>query len=305
MASTLLQLVQQASAEMGLAIPNSVAGNQSADVTQMYYLINAAGNELAREYPWEALNVEYDWYSQYTQSDGVIVEGSYVINGVDPATVNFINSKGATNFQVQGEGVIQSTQVVSALGTTVTINSAATGDGSGQYTFGQVMYTLPAGFDRITDRTQYDKSKRWEMLGPETPQQWQWLKSSYISTGPRIRWRIMGQKFQIWPLTSTNEYLSFEYISSNWVTSATGTTQAQFLADTDTCIYPNRLMVLALKKKYFEIKGFDTSSFQRDYDMQLNIAKANDAGSATLSLAPRTANVLIGWENIPDANYGA
>jgi hypothetical protein len=64
-------------------------------------------------------------------------------------------------------------------------------------------------------------------------------------------------------------------------------------------------MVLALKKKYFEIKGFDTSSFQRDYDMQLNIAKANDAGSATLSLAPRTANVLIGWENIPDANYGA
>jgi hypothetical protein len=39
--------------------------------------------------------------------------------------------------------------------------------------------------------------------------------------------------------------------------------------------------------------------------MQLNIAKANDQGSQTLSLAPRTANVLIGWENIPDANYGA
>lgn len=305
MATTLLQLVQQASAEMGLAIPNTVAGNTAADVTQMYYLINAAGNELAREYPWEALNVEYDWYSQYTQSDGAIVEGSYTITGVDPATVNFINAAGATNFQVQGEGVIQSTQVVSALGTTVTINSAATGDGSGQYTFGQVMYSLPAGFDRITDRTQYDKSKRWEMLGPETPQQWQWLKSSYISTGPRIRWRIMGQLFQIWPLTSTNEYLSFEYISGNWAQSSTGTGQTQFLADTDTCIFPNRLMVLALKKKYFEIKGFDSSAFQRDYDMQLNIAKANDAGSPTLSLAPRTANVLIGWENIPDANYGA
>lgn len=305
MATTLLQLVQQASAEMGLAVPNTVAGNTSADVIQMYYLINAAGNELAREYPWEALNVEYDWYSQYTQSDGAIVEGSYTITGVDSATVNFINAAGATNFQVQGEGVIQSTQVVSALGNSVTINSAATGNGSGQYTFGQVMYTLPAGFDRITDRTQYDKSKRWEMLGPETPQQWQWLKSSYISTGPRIRWRIMGQLFQIWPLTSTNEYLSFEYISANWAQSASGTGQTQFIQDTDTCIFPNRLMVLALKKKYFEIKGFDSSAFQRDYDMQLNIAKANDAGSPTLSLAPRTANVLIGWENIPDANYGA
>jgi hypothetical protein len=64
-------------------------------------------------------------------------------------------------------------------------------------------------------------------------------------------------------------------------------------------------MVLGLKKKYFEVKGFDTSAFQRDFDMQLNIAKSNDQGSPTLSLAPRTANVLIGWENIPDANYGA
>jgi hypothetical protein len=305
MASTLLQLVQQASAEMGLAIPNTVAGNTATDVTQMYYLINAAGNELAREYPWEALNTEYDWYSQYTQSNGAIVAGSYTITGVDAATVNFINARGATNFQVQGLGVIQSTAVVSALGTTVTINSAATGDGNGQYTFGQVKYTLPTGFDRITDRTQYDKSKRWEMLGPETPQQWQWLKSSYISTGPRIRWRIMGQEFQIWPLTSTNEYLSFEYISSYWAASASGTPQAQFVQDTDTCIYPDRLIVLGLKKKYFEVKGFDTTAFQRDYDMQLNIAKANDAGSPTLSMAPRTANVLIGWENIPDANYGS
>ena len=305
MASTLLQLVQQASAEMGLAVPNTVAGNSSYDVTQMYYLINAAGNELAREYPWEALNTEYDWYSQYTQSNGAIAAGSYTITGVDAATVNFINARGATNFQVQGLGVIQSTAVVSALGTTVTINSAATGAGSGQYTFGQVKYTLPTGFDRITDRTQYDKSKRWEMLGPETPQQWQWLKSSYISTGPRIRWRIMGQEFQIWPLTSTNEYLSFEYISSYWAASATGTPQAQFVQDSDICIYPDRLIVLGLKKKYFEVKGFDTTAFQRDYDMQLNIAKANDAGSPTLSMAPRTANVLIGWENIPDANYGS
>lgn len=305
MASTLLSLVQQASAEMGLSIPNTVVGNTAADTQQMYYLINALGNEMAREYPWEALNIEYDWYSQYVQSNGAIVAGTSVITGVDPAAVAFINSKGATNFQVQGLGVIQSTQVVSALGTTVTINSAATGDGSGQYTFGQVEYDLPSGFDRITDRTQYDKSKRWEMLGPESPQQWQWLKSSYISTGPRIRWRIMGQKFQIWPLTSTNEYLSFEYVSTNWAQTASGTYIPQFASDSDTSIFPDRLMVLGLKKKYFEVKGFDTSAYQRDFDMQMNIAKANDQGSPTLSLAPRTANVLIGWENIPDANYGA
>lgn len=305
MASTLLQLVQQASAEMGLSVPNTVVGNTAADVQQMYYLMNAVGNEIAREYPWEALNTEYRFYSQFSQSDGAILAGTNAILGVDPATVAFINAQGATNFQVQGEGVIQDTYVVSALGTTVTITGVATGDGSGQYTFGQTKYPLPVGYDRITDRTQYDKSKRWEMLGPETPQQWQWLKSSYISTGPRIRWRIMGQEFQIWPLTSTNEYLGFEYISNTWAASATGTPQSQFLQDSDTCVFPDRLMVLGLKRKYFEVKGFDTTAYERDYQIQMNIAKANDQGSPTLSLAPRTANVLIGWENIPDANYGA
>ena len=305
MASTLLQLVQQASAEMGLAIPNTVVGNVATDVQQMYYLINAAGNEVAREYPWEALNIEYRFFSQYSESDGVAIVDDPVIYGVDPLTVDFINAQGPTNFQVQGEGILQDTYVVSALGTTVTCNRPATGNGSGNYVFGQTKYPLPAGFDRITDRTQYDKSKRWEMLGPETPQQWQWLKSSYISTGPRIRWRIMGSEFQIWPLTSTNEYLGFEYITTNWAFNSSGAQIPQFAADSDTCCFPDRLMVLGLKKKYFEVKGFDTTAFQRDYDMQLNIAKSNDQGSPTLSLAPRTANVLIGWENIPDANYGA
>ena len=305
MASTLLQLVQNASVEMGLAMPQTVVGNTAADVQQLYYLANALGGELAREYPWEALNISYSWYSQFTQSDGVILEGTNTITGVDPAAVAFINSIGATKFQVQGEGVIQNTSIVSASGTSVVITGVATGDGSGNYVFGQTQYDLPSGFDRITDRTQYDKSKRWEMLGPETPQQWQWLKSSYISTGPRIRWRIMGSEFQIWPLTSTNEYLGFEYITTNWAFNSSGTQIPQFASDSDTCCFPDRLMILGLKKKYFEIKGFDTSAFQRDYDMQLNIAKANDQGSPTLSLAPRTANVLIGWENIPDANYGA
>ena len=102
-----------------------------------------------------------------------------------------------------------------------------------------------------------------------------------------------------------NEYLGFEYITTNWAFNPANEQIPQFAEDTDTCCFPDRLMVLGIKKKYFEIKGFDTSAFQRDYDMQLNIAKANDQGSPTLSLAPRTANVLIGWENIPDANYGA
>ena len=302
--ANLLQLVQQATGEMGLAVPTQVAGNTSTDVIQLNYLINAAGYELSREFPWEALNREYRFYTQYQQSYGVVTAGSSTITGVDAAVVTAINAAIATNWMITGTGINQDTYIVTATGTTVTVSQLPTASGTVELTFGQTKYPLPSDYDRQIDRTHYDKSKRWEMLGPETPQQWQFLKSSYISTGPRMRYRIMGGEFQIWPIISTNEYLGYEYISNAWADSAAGVPQTSFVLDTDTCIFPDRLMVLALKKKYFEVKGFDTSSFQRDYDMELNISKANDQGSATLSFAPRAANVLIGYENIPDANFG-
>jgi hypothetical protein len=302
--ATLLQLVQQATGEMGLAVPTQVAGNTSTDVIQLNYLINATGYELSREFPWEALNREYRFYTQYQQSNGVVTANSATITGVDAAVVTAINAATATNWMITGTGINQDTYIVTATGTTVTVSQLPTASGTVQLTFGQTKYPLPSDYDRQIDRTHYDKSKRWEMLGPESPQQWQFLKSSYISTGPRMRYRIMGGEFQIWPIISTNEYLGYEYISNAWADSAAGVPQTSFVLDTDTCIFPDRLMVLALKKKYFEVKGFDSSSYQRDYDMELNISKANDQGSATLSFAPRAANVLIGYENIPDANYG-
>ena len=304
--ATLLQLVQQATGEMGLAVPASVSSNTSADIVQLMYLTNAVGYELAREFPWESLNREYRFYTAYAQSDAIVVNQSATITGIDAAVVAQMVAAGATNWMVTGLGINQDTYITGTpTATSVTVSQLPTASNATQLTFGQTKYPLPADWDRQTDRTHYDKSKRWEMLGPTSPQQWQFLKSSYISTGPRVRYRIMGGEFQIWPILSTNEYMGYEYISTAWADSAAGTPQTSLMLDSDTCIYPQRLMVLGIKRKYFEIKGFDTSAFERDYQAELNIAKANDQGSATLSFAPKTANVLIGWENIPDSQYGA
>jgi hypothetical protein len=64
-------------------------------------------------------------------------------------------------------------------------------------------------------------------------------------------------------------------------------------------------MVLALKLKYWQIKGFDSTALQRDYAAELDLAKANDAGSPTLSMSPRINSVLVGWNNIPDSGFGS
>jgi hypothetical protein len=183
--------------------------------------------------------------------------------------------------------------------------ASQTQNSSGQVIFCKTEYQMPPDFFTIADRTQWDKSKHWEMLGPEDAQQWQWLKSGYISTGPRIRWRILGDKFQTWPPMTTQEYLGFEYRSKGWAQSANGVTQNSLIADTDTTLFQDRIMVLGTKLKFFQIKNFDTTSLLQDYNRYLSVAKADDKGSPNLSFAPYPSKVLIGWANIPDTGYGS
>ena len=104
---------------------------------------------------------------------------------------------------------------------------------------------------------------------------------------------------------STQEYLGFEYRSNAWAQSATGTAQQSLTADTDIALYDSRLLVMKTKLKYFQIKNFDTTSLQQDYDRLLNSVKSYDKGAPRLSFAPYPSKVLIGYANIPDTGYGS
>jgi hypothetical protein len=306
MSSTMLQLVQQTTSELNLAIPTYVAGNTNQDVQQVLALMNRQGYDLVKEYDWQALQLEYRFYT-----DAQTFVGSTVSN----ASYNIIVTGNATalnsNYTITGTGINQDTYVSSVTynaGTglsTIVMSQLASGTyTSVTFTFSQTKYPLPNDFETITDNTHWDKTKHWQMLGPEDAQQWQWLKSGYISTGPRIRWRILGDKFQIWPPYNTQEYLGFEYRSKGWARSAAGAVKNSFTVDTDTTIFDDTVLVLGTKLKYFQIKSFDTTALQADYFRYLNVAKANDKGSATLSFAPYPSKVLIGYANIPDSGYG-
>lgn len=299
MASSMLTLVQQICDEMGLAHPNVVAGSTNQDLIQILALMNGLGYELTHKFDWQALVTEYRFTTSYSTLTGTTTNASAVVTGISSTTGL------GTTYAVSGTGINQDTYIQSVDSSTqVTLTQAASASGSSSLLFSKVKYSSPADYDRLISRTQWDKSKRWEMLGAETPQQWQWLKSGYIAVGPRIRFRILGDYFQIWPLLNTNEYLGWEYISKNWARSSGGTAQAAFTTDTDTCVYRDRLMVLGVKKKYFEIKGFDASSFARDYQAELDAAIAQEQANPVLSLSPNMANVLIGYSNIPDGGYG-
>jgi hypothetical protein len=302
MSDTMLQLVQQVTNELGVATPTYVAGNTNQDVIQILALMNATGYELLRRHPWRAMTRQHQFYTQYLTTTGNWTTASRVISGI-PSTTGL-----DTTYQAIGTGINQNCFISSVDSSTqVTMNadfSSAGGANAAVY-FQKMKYDLPTDYEALVPRTMWDKSKHWEMLGPEDAQQWEWLLSGYISTGPRIRWRLLGNYFQIWPGNSGAEYLGFEYRSNGWANNAAGTVKTSFTVDTDTTIYPSRLMVLSTKLKYFEAKGFDTTAMYRNYLEEFEAAQALDMSSANLSFAPRPGTVLIGYDNIPDSGYGA
>jgi len=301
MSSTMLQLVQQVTAELNLAVPAYVVGNPSQDVQQILALMNRAGYDLIKEYDWQALEVEYRFYTTAVTTTCNTTNGSYTLTNI-PSTTGLDST-----YSIVGTSIPQDTyvnNVTSSTSLTTTQLASATSVG-GSVTFSKTIYPLPPDYETITDNTHWDKTKHWQMLGPVDAQQWQWLKSGYISTGPRVRWRILGNTFQIWPPYNTQEYLGFEYRSKGWARSVSGTVQNSFTADSDTTVLDSAVLAILTKLKYFQIKSFDTTSLQQDYTRYLNVAKANDKGSATLSLAPQPSAVLIGWANIPDTGYGS
>jgi len=220
MGSTMVELIQECTEELGIPTPSTVAGNNSQDVVQLLALMNAVGYELLRRADWRELTRQHTFYTEATTATGNWVNGVAAITGL--ASTAGLD----TTYQVQGVGIPNATYVTSVGATSVTLNYQTTETVvGGQVIFQKVKYGLPPDYVSTVNRTHWDKSKRWEMLGPESPQQWEWLLSGYISTGPRIRWRLLGKYFQIWPGMNGGELLGFEYRSNGWANAANGTTQ--------------------------------------------------------------------------------
>jgi hypothetical protein len=296
----MLTLVTQVTAELGIPIPATVAGNSNQDVVQILALMNASGYELLRKSDWQALTKVYNFSTSYLTTTGTWTTSAATITGI-PSTSGL-----DTTYMIVGSGFPLATFVTSVdSATQVTAGSTPTIAGSAAAVYFQkTRYAMPSDYDAIVPRTQWDRSKHWEMLGPESAQQWEWIQSGYISTGPRVRWRIFGGYFQIWPGFSTTEQLGFEYRSNAWALTAAGVAKTSFTVDTDTCIYPDRLMVLSTKLKYMSAKGFDTTDLYREYLTALETSMAQDTSAPNLSFAPRPGSSLISWDNLPDSGYG-
>ena len=297
--ATLLQNIQNVMLELGLPVPNAVATSQDPQVLQAQALLNRIGDTLSTERDWQVLASEYRFETVYYTYTGNVTNGSTTITNLS-SVVGF-----STDFMATGTGIQQDSFLTSVGTTTAEMSIPSTETATGiTITFGQAKYDMPSDYARMVDKTQYNKSNRWSIIGPKDAQEWQWLKASYVTTGPRMRFRIMGNKFTLWPMPTSTLVMGFEYVSNAWVVGQDGTLKTSTSNDSDTFRFPDRLLVLGTKWKLFDIKGFDTTAVLQDYMAELIKWKASESGSDTLSLAPRYPNLLLTQNNLPDTGFG-
>ncbi len=186
----------------------------------------------------------------------------------------------------------------------------ATATGTAQeMTFARDTYELPSDFDHYIPHTWWDRTNHWMLVGPQSPQFDQWQRSGIVTTGPRRRWRQIGRRptvWRIWPPPTSQSVpgaLVFEFVSDGWVEHDDGTFGKRFTADTDLSLLDDDALILGVKWRFWQIKGFEFGSMQAEYIDYVNRLKARDGGMADLSMTRRRFQYLITSANVQDGSF--
>lgn len=312
---TLLQVIQRTQAELGLPQASTVVGNTDATTQQMFALANRLLDELRRCNPtgWTALQFEYDLVVPVPTSTTGDFGTSY-----DNTISNIPDTTGilANYFSISGSDIPQGARVQAVVDAhTITMNMEATNTApvvGASVQFAQDTFPEPPGFDWFQNRTMWDRTNRWELIGPDSPQLDQWHRSGIVTNGPRRHFRQLGpyaNNFYIWPppfeITSPLQ-LVFEYLSMNAVrVNGSATEFAQYFAnDADTCLLDENALIMGIKWMFWEIKGMGSYvTLQNRWVDYVDRQIARDGAAPTLQLSKRVNPIFISPANVQDGNF--
>lgn len=308
----LLQIVQAVTGELGLVQPSVVVGATDLQTLQLFSLVNRCGDSLRRDHEWTAIQSLFTLnVGPPTVTTGDIAEGSAVITNI-PSTAGIT----AETFVVTGSYLPVAARVLTVDSPTqVTMDMVATGTAVGTtLTFAQDTYPESTDFDYFLNGTAWDRTNRWALLGPDSPQLDEYHRSGIVTTGPRRHFRQVGNlvagTYRLWPppaIVDTPFQIAWEYLSLNWVRVNGGSTLAtSFANDDDTPLLDSQAIILGTKWRFLEAKGIPTaSSMQTEYRDYVAQLIARDGGAPTLSAGRRFEPYLLSPYNVQDANYPA
>jgi hypothetical protein len=303
-----LALVNAARQELGF-IPDltTLVGNTGA--VQFLGLLIAQGRDLMTERDWTMLQR----VTTLQTVEPVITTGDTAL--ASASLTNVVNIVGVDDTcSVSGAGVPVGTRVLSASGTTVVMNAAASATNVGAaLTFSKDTFSMPADYRKWINQTQWDRTNNWPMLGPISPQEYQWAASGVVQTGPRERYRQVYMSsglpgIRLWPPPNGVDApatLSYMYLSSYWVLSSASppVPKATITADTDTCVFSDDIMIAGLKSRMWRAQGYDSTAYDQDYARIFSRVLSQDGGAQVLVASRRRYPYLLSPMNVPDGNW--
>lgn len=150
---------------------------------------------------------------------------------------------------------------------------------------GQADYPLPADFRGMINETGWNDTRRNLLAGPASHAQWRrmvvWGGTNYTLT-----FQLTPHTISFYPTPAAGVQASFRYQSDQWVQSqgAAGPDKTTPSATTDKVLFDDLLAVRALKLKYLQAKGFDTTVAAGEYTAALEAAAGRAGGAPRLSL---------------------
>lgn len=298
--------MQQAANELGIPEPSQVIGAQDEQSKQLLALAQREGKDFSvlanKNGGWQDLHKEYTFTTSVSTQTGTITSGSAVITGLSDTSLLAANTYGASASGIPAQATIVS--IDSA--TQVTMSDVSTVSGSVSIIFGKIAYALPSDLEYFVQRTWWDNTYKWELLGPITAQEKQILKYGIIASGPRSKFYIRNNLMYLNPTPTTDGSLfAYDYFSNAWCQSSSGTAQQLWTADTDTYKLDEDCFIQGMKWRFLRAKGLDYAEERQAYEMDCQRVMSRDGGNRDLPIAGGTYGArFLNDGNVPETGYG-
>lgn len=146
------------------------------------------------------------------------------------------------------------------------------------------IYSLPDDFLELVPDTARVNGRIETLNLPTSPGEWAYLQSSTGTSNYIVKARILNDKLNVFsPLSGS--VVSFEYISKYPVLSSDGFTyQRRFLADADSWLLDDDLLILEIRWRFEKAKGLpDWQVTQQECAAQRNAVMGRDNSSQTIT----------------------
>lgn len=163
---------------------------------------------------------------------------------------------------------------------------------------GAIASIAPIYYRNILNDTIWDRSGKMPIYVIDD-EDWQAIQAM-VMTGTPYRYRLRGGRLLATPTPTAGLTWAFEYISSAWILN--GSTPVQyFVADTDTMLLPEDLILQGLRWRYMREKGLEYAELYATYEKQVEYALATERTHPRLnavgctSRAPGVFIPAISW----------